>query len=183
MKASRQLVVVIAALVLQLSPAFADDVITNVMSPVVSYQYYGALGTDTNSTIVSPIASYQYFDSPNASSVQYINSPLVSYLYQFITSLVPVAIHGHVTDANGVPLAGAGLLYFGISSTIITTDANGYYQFPTAATGGTYDLLVSKTGYQGQMRGLTLNANTAEQNFKLKAMPWITRSATSWAVF
>jgi hypothetical protein len=171
MRFSKQLAVAIAALILQLLPAFADDVITNVMSPVVSYQYYDALGTGTNSQISSPVVSYQYFNSLGAGSVQYINSPAVSYLYQFVTSLVPVAIHGHVTDVNGVPLAGAGLLYFGISSTIITTDANGFYQFPTAVTGGTYDLLVSKTGYQGQMRGLTLNANTAEQNFQLKPMP------------
>ena len=42
---------------------YAGEVITNVMSSVVSYQYFDALGTDTNSPIISPIISYQYFDS------------------------------------------------------------------------------------------------------------------------
>ena len=108
MKVSRQLAVAIAVLILQLSPVFAD-VITNVMSPVVSYQFYDALGTDTNSQIISPavsyqfydslehagtnsqvispVVSYQYFDWPDASSVQFINSPLVSYFYNSIDQL------------------------------------------------------------------------------------------------
>src|ERR1035437_1271816 len=84
MRFSKQLAVAIAALILQLLPAFADDVITNVMSPVVSYQYCDALGTGTNSTIVSSIASYQYLDSLHTSSVQYINSLSVSYYYPFL---------------------------------------------------------------------------------------------------
>ena len=40
------------------SVALADDVITNFMSPVVSYQYQEALGTDTNSPVMSPVVSY-----------------------------------------------------------------------------------------------------------------------------
>ena len=109
MRSSRQLAVAIAVLILQLSPAFADDVITNVMSPVVSYQYYDSFGEDTNATvvspivsyqfydvlnedtnssIVSPIVSYQYFDSPDASSVNFLNSPVVSYYYPFLDSPV-----------------------------------------------------------------------------------------------
>jgi hypothetical protein len=85
--------------------ARAQDAITNVMSPVVSYQYYDSFGEDTNATavspivsyqfydvlgqttnspIVSPVVSYQYFDSLDAGSVQYINSPSVSYYYQFL---------------------------------------------------------------------------------------------------
>jgi hypothetical protein len=67
-----------------ISPLRAQDTITNVMSSVVSYQYYDALGTDTNSAIVSPIVSYQYFDSLDASSVNFLSSPVVSYYYQFL---------------------------------------------------------------------------------------------------
>ena len=96
------IVAALACLMLFSSAAFAQDTITNVMSPVVSYQYndsvgedtnatiispvvgfqfYDALGEDTNSAIVSPIVSYQYFDSPDASSVNFLNSPVVSYYY------------------------------------------------------------------------------------------------------
>jgi hypothetical protein len=42
-------------------PVLADDVITNVMSPVVSYQYLDALD-EPGTVITSPIVSYQYFD-------------------------------------------------------------------------------------------------------------------------
>jgi len=58
-----------------------SQAITNVMSPVVSYQFYDALGDNTNATVISQIASYQYFDSPPAGSVNYLNSPSVSYDY------------------------------------------------------------------------------------------------------
>jgi len=179
MRFSRQLAVIIALLVFQLLPTFADDVITNVMSPVVSYQYYDSVGDNTNATVITPIVSYQYFDSPVAGSVNYLNSPLVSYLYQFVTSLVPVALHGHVTDTNGVPLSDVAVSLFvgALQTTLTNTDANGFYQFPVATNGGSYSLLASKTAYQGQMLGLTLNANTAEQNFQLLPL------ATSWAVF
>ena len=176
------------------SPLHAQNIITNVMSPVVSYQYYDSPGDstnsmvvssvvsyqfydvpgeNTNSVIVSPVVSYQYFDSPSAGSVQFIYSPSVSYNYQYVTSLVPVALHGRVTGTEGSPLVGAGvLLYYGASqTTLATTDANGDYQFPTAANGGNYSLQATATGYQGQMRGLTLNPGTAEQDFQLLATP------------
>jgi len=143
------------------------------MSPVVSYQYYDSVGDNTNATVITPIVSYQYFDSPVAGSVNYLNSPLVSYLYQFVTSLVPVALHGHVTDTNGVPLSDVAVSLFvgALQTTLTNTDANGFYQFPVATNGGSYSLLASKTAYQGQMLGLTLNANTAEQNFQLLPLP------------
>ncbi len=104
MRSSRQLAL-IAVFLLQLLSAFADEVITNVMSPVVSYQFYDSLNGDTNSVIISPVvsyqfydslvhagtnafiispvASYQYFDWPDAASVNFLNSPNVSYYYQF----------------------------------------------------------------------------------------------------
>ena len=120
----------IAIFILQLSPAFADDVITNAMSPVVSYQYYDSFGEDTNATVISPIASYQfydvlgedtnsaivspivsyqYFDSLDASSVNYLNSPVVSYYYQFLNAplLTIISTSRTPTTAEIAPLLDA----------------------------------------------------------------------------
>ena len=81
----------------------AQNTITNVMSPVVSYQYYDSLTDHTNSPvasptvsyqfqdslaemgsnspIVSPVASYQYFEWPGDDILKLKSSPLVSYFY------------------------------------------------------------------------------------------------------
>jgi hypothetical protein len=40
----------------------AQDTITNVMSPVASYQFYDTVGAQANSPIVSPVAAYQFYD-------------------------------------------------------------------------------------------------------------------------
>jgi hypothetical protein len=40
----------------------AQDTITNVMSPVASYQFYETVG-ETNSPVVSSIAAYQFYDT------------------------------------------------------------------------------------------------------------------------
>jgi hypothetical protein len=176
------------------SSLFAQNTITNVMSPVVSYQYYDALGTDTNSKIfslpvsyqfydslehagtnsmiISPVASYQYFDWPDASSVHFINSPLVSYYWQFGNSSGPLVLHGRVTDANGNPLSGATVAAMIYLSPVAqaTTDANGNYQMPSLGA-GVYDLSAWDATHQTSMRALTLNANTAQQNFQLKPLP------------
>jgi hypothetical protein len=79
MRSSRQLGI-LAALLLQSLPTFADEVITNVMSPVVSYQYFNTLG-ESGTAIVSPIVSYQYFDWPGDGVLQLSSSPRVSYLF------------------------------------------------------------------------------------------------------
>jgi hypothetical protein len=84
MRESRQLRGIIAALMLPFLPAFADDLITNVMSPVVSYQYYDSVGEDTNATVVSPIVSYQYFDWAGNDVLNLQSSPVVSYDYPFL---------------------------------------------------------------------------------------------------
>jgi len=85
---------------------FAQNTITNVMSPVASYQYFDSLNDQsnsviaglpvsyqyfdslndfgTNSPIVSTVASYQYFQSPPAGSAQFLNSLEASYLYPFM---------------------------------------------------------------------------------------------------
>jgi hypothetical protein len=67
--------------VLSASPALAQETITNVMSPVVSYQYYDSLGADTNSAIVSPVVSYQFYDLLGGDTNSPVMSPVVSFQY------------------------------------------------------------------------------------------------------
>jgi hypothetical protein len=84
MKSFRQ-PALIAALLLQLLPVFADDVITNVMSPIVSYQYSEDFSSEalTNGGVISPLASYQYLEDFSSAALTNggIMSPIVSYQY------------------------------------------------------------------------------------------------------
>src|ERR1035441_6762430 len=86
MKPFKLIWILSAALAAQWSPARADDVITNVMSPVVSYQYPNDLGSEglTNGGLFSPVASYQYFEWPGNDVLQLDSSPWVSYYYPMI---------------------------------------------------------------------------------------------------
>lgn len=76
----------VTALLLQSLPALADDVITNVMSPIVGFQYPDNFSSQalTNGGILSPIVSYQYFEWPGDDVLQLRSSPWVSYYYQFL---------------------------------------------------------------------------------------------------
>ena len=131
MRSLRQLAL-IAALFLQLLPVFAD-VITNVMSPIVSYQYSEDFSSEaltnggvispfvsyqylenfsaaalTNGGIMSPIVSYQYYEWPGNGILNLLSSPVVSYYYDGGTLSGAVAVQGQVLDAStGQPLAGA----------------------------------------------------------------------------
>ena len=112
MNASRQLAL-IAALLLQLLSPRADDVITNFMSPIVSYQYPDDFSSEsltnggvispfvsyqylenfstaalTNGGIMSPIVSYQYYEWPGSGILNLHSSPAVSYYYQFLDAPV-----------------------------------------------------------------------------------------------
>ena len=104
-------------MLLQSLPTFAADVITNVMSPVVSYQYqedFGSAGVlspivsyqyfntlgESGTTIISPIGSYQYFDWPGDDVLQLNSSPWVSYYYQFLNA-PPLVI----VPTNRTPIA------------------------------------------------------------------------------
>jgi hypothetical protein len=156
-----------------------------ILSSVVSYQYYDSLNDQgTNSIIVTPIASYQYFDSLSTTEAQFLNSPLVSYYYQISSDPGLAALHGRVTDVNGIPLNNSFVgLYVGSLETLLTnTDTDGYYSIPFDS--GNYSLIATRVGYQTQVRGLTLNANTGEQNFQLETLPTlppllqVSRSAT-----
>jgi hypothetical protein len=59
------------------SPLLADEVITNVMSPIISYQYPDDFSSQalTNGGISSPIVSYQYFEWPGDDVLQLQSSP------------------------------------------------------------------------------------------------------------
>jgi hypothetical protein len=76
---------IVTALLLQLLPTFADDVITNFMSPIASYQYPEDFSSAalTNGGIMSPIVSYQYLEWPDG-ILNLQSSPTVSYYYQFL---------------------------------------------------------------------------------------------------
>lgn len=166
---------ILAALVLPWMPAWSQDAITNVMSPIVSYQYPDDFSSAalTNGGIMSPIDSYQYLEWPGDGILNLQFSPTVSYYYQFLTSFGSAVLHGRVTDTSGNPIPNAAIeVYLGASvTTLINADANGYYQIPSIGSSGVFSIVASASGYQGQMRGLTLNANTAEQDFQLKLMP------------
>jgi hypothetical protein len=81
---------VLTVLLLPLSPAKADDVITNIMSPIVSYQYPDTFSSEalTKGGIMSPIASYQYLEWPGNGILGLQSSPTASYYYQFLDAPV-----------------------------------------------------------------------------------------------
>lgn len=205
----------ICLLALFSSGAQADDVVTNVMSqvvsyqfndslaentnspvvsPVVSYQFYDSLREDTNaiitslivsfqffdtlaspgtnSLIMSPVASYQYFDWPDATEVHFLNSQPASFYYQFNSEIMPVFLHGRVTDVNGTAISGVTVSAKVLMSLAAqaTSDAAGNYQMPSLGA-GVYNLFAGDATHQTSMRGLTLNAYTARQDFQLKPLP------------
>ena len=156
------------------SVALADDVITNVMSPVVSYQYPDDFSSQalTNGGISSPIVSYQYFEWPGDDVLELLSSPRVSYFYQIGSEPLPLVLHGRVTDTLGVGISSAA-----ISATVgltpaaqTTTDASGNYALP-ALGAGVYALAASASGHARSARAVTLSAATATQNFQLTALP------------
>ena len=85
MKSWKQ-ICVIATLLLQWLPAFADDVITNFMSPIASYQSAQDLSSEalTAGGIQSPFVSFQYPEDFSGAALNNggISSPFASYLFQ-----------------------------------------------------------------------------------------------------
>src|ERR1035437_5628382 len=155
---------------------FSSESLTNggVFSSFVSYQYLENFSTAalTNGGIMSPIVSYQYYEWPGSGILNLQSSPTVSYFWQSGSSSGPVVLHGRVTDAHGTPLSGATVAAMIYLSPVAqaTTDANGNYQMPSLGA-GVYDLSAWDATHQTSMRALTLNANTAQQNFQLKPLP------------
>jgi len=165
---------ILATLLLQLLSAMADDVITNFVSPVVSYQFPDDFTAQalTNGGVISTVASYQYFDWAGDDVVPTQSSPAVSYFYQSTTAAGQFVLAGRVTGTLGVGISGAT-----ISATVgltpaaqTTTDASGNYALPPLGA-GIYAVAASASGYARSARAVTLNAATATQSFQLAALP------------
>lgn len=193
MRSSRQLGIV-AALLLQLLPTVGDEVITNVMSPIVSYQYPNDLSSEaltnggvsspvvsfqyfnalreSGTTLVSPIVSYQYFDWPSDDVVQLLSSPRVSFFYQIGSEPLPLLLQGQVTDTSGAALSGAAVsAAVGLRPVAqTTTSVGGNYSLPSLGA-GVYVIKASASGHATSTRVLTLSAGTAVQNFQLALLP------------
>jgi hypothetical protein len=196
MRSFRQLAL-IAALFLRLLPVFADDVITNIMSPIVSYQYPEDFSSEvltnggiispfvsyqyledfssaalTNGGIMSPIVSYQYYEWPGNGILNLLSSPAVSYYYQLASGSGAFVLHGQVTDVHGAVLAGA-TVWAMVQLTPVaeaTADGSGGYQMPSLGP-GVYDLWAWDSTHQTSIRAVTLNASTAQQDFQLAPFP------------
>ena len=151
--------------------AQAADVITNVMSPVVSYQYFNDLGSEalTNGGVMSPVASYQYFDRLDGASLAQQTSQVVSYFYNVWGGAQSVILTGRVLDTAGASVAGATVsaAVVEISQTSTTTAEDGTYQLP-ALPAGVYVLTAAKAGYTRDQRAVSFSAGTAPQNFGLR---------------
>jgi hypothetical protein len=176
------------------SSAFAQDIITNVISPVASYQYCDAFGESTNTPVVSPVVSYQYYDSlsdlgtnsaiispivsyqyyewPGSGILNLLSSPLVSYYYQPASSSGAFVLHGQVTDVHGAVLAGATVwaMVQLTPAAEATADGSGNYQMPSVGP-GVYALWAWDSTHQTSIRAVTLNASTARQDFQLALLP------------
>lgn len=152
--------------------ALADDVITDVMSPIVSYQYPEDFSTAalTSGGLLSPITSYVFCEWPGDDVLQLQSSPWVSYYYPGIDG-PQIMLQGRVTGAGGAPLLGAAIsVAFGnLPLTGTTSDVNGNYAAPLGA--GVYAVTVSASGYAKSSRVLTLSAGTSPQDFQLAALP------------
>jgi murein DD-endopeptidase MepM/ murein hydrolase activator NlpD/pimeloyl-ACP methyl ester carboxylesterase len=81
--------------------------ITDIMSPIVSYQFPNDIATEalTNGGLMSPVASYQYYEWPGDDVLQLKHSPSVSYYYQFLITppLVLIPTDRTPTAAESTP--------------------------------------------------------------------------------
>ncbi len=186
------------------SVALADDVITNFMSPVVSYQYQEALGADANSPVMSPVVSYQYFNdfstealtnggiiSPIVSyqyfdslgtNVSYQQSPPVSYFFNVPSGGNTFTLTGRVLDASGTTMSGATVTASILETTqaTATTAPNGTYQIP-ALPQGVYVFSAAKAGYARDRRVVSFGAGSTRQEFRLvpAAAPPVVQTVTT----
>jgi pimeloyl-ACP methyl ester carboxylesterase len=193
----RGIVLLVGSALLLSAPCFlfAQDSITNVISPVVSYQYYDSVtedtnsliislhvsyqfynsltDMDTNSVIVSPIASYQYFDWPGTADLQLVNSPSVSYFFDTLgQGSISLTTQGAVTDSTGTPIANATITasIFSVSAATAQSGLDGTYIMPALAP-GTYQFAAATVGYVADRRVVLLSSATAQQNFRLMPLP------------
>jgi hypothetical protein len=153
--------------------ARADDVITNVMSPIVSYQYPDDFGSQalTNGGILSPIVSYVYCEWPRNENVALQTSPTVSYFYQGGASGGAVAFQGRVVNALGQPMEQAIVEARVMESPAasMTTGTDGRYALPSLPA-GTYSLSAVKAGWLSDRRVVALSAATMQQDLQLRPL-------------
>ena len=150
-------------------PLMAADVIANVMSPVVSYQYFNDLGSEalTNGGVMSPVTSYQYFDSLGT-NVTYQQSAQVSYFFNVPSGGNAFTLTGRVLDAAGAPISGATVsaAVLELTQFSATTTADGSYQIPALAQ-GVYVFSAAKAGYARDRRAVSFGASATRQDFRL----------------
>lgn len=153
---------------------FTSGALTNggVMSPVVSYQYLEdfASGALNNGGVMSPVVSYQYLEWPGNDVLGFVSSLPVSYFWQF-GSGGSVIVYGRVTNGSGVgiPNASISAAIKLIPAAQTASDANGNYTLPALGSGA-YILEVEAPGYAGATRVVILGGSVSMQNFQLAAV-------------
>lgn len=178
-------------MLLQALESRADEIITNVMSSLVSYQFAqhsttevladaGVLSAITSyqfpddcnhqllagDGLLSPIASYFYCEWPGDDLLEALDSRQLSYVYP-ANGEAALDLRGHVTDIGGAPLPGVAVsaTWGGFHGGEAVTEANGYYTFPLEA--GIYLLTASAPGYGTSSRVLSPGAGTLNQDFQV----------------
>lgn len=153
---------------------FASGALTNggVMSPVVSYQYLEDFtsGALTNGGVMSPVVSYQYLEWPGNDVLGAATSLPVSYFWQFGPGGY-VVVYGRVRNGSGAAIANATISAAVklIPAAQTASDANGNYTLPALGSGA-YILEVEAPGYAGATRVVILGGSASMQNFQLAAV-------------
>jgi hypothetical protein len=115
---------------------------------------------DTGLTLNTP---YSYVVSANDS---YNNTGLNSTPLNISTSDA-YTLSGYVISSTGTLLDSANVSYSGDSN---LSNASGYYQISNISN-GTYNFLISKTGYDNNITSVTINGSDLSQNFTLTLTP------------
>lgn len=173
------------------------DAITNVMSPIVSYQFPDDFDSEalrnggilslivsyqfpddftsqalSNGGVLSPMVSYVYCEWPGNQNVSLQTSPVVSYFYQSGAAAGLTAFQGRVVDTQGRPLEHAVVearVMDSLAATAVTGPDGGYVLPPLPV--GTYALSAAMPGWVADRRAVALSAATARQDFQLRPMP------------
>ncbi|HEY6804871.1 MAG TPA: SBBP repeat-containing protein [Pyrinomonadaceae bacterium] len=73
------------------------------------------------------------------------------------------SITGHVRDLSSAGVAGVLVTLSGSQSATVTTDSNGFYQFPELPVGGSYTVTPSKPNFSFSPQSLTFNGLNVDQ--------------------
>lgn len=147
----------------------AQEPITSAMSAPVSYQFAEPLGRP-GQEVMSTLVSYQFYEWPGNDVLGLLSSRWVSYRYPALSG-PQIVVHGQVQAADGTPLAGATVSAQVGTAPVgtVSTDAGGHYALALGA--GPWVLRVGATGYEEAARALTLTPATARQDFQLAPRP------------